>query len=308
MKRKILSVVMMVAVLFAGTSMLAAQDKVDLMTIFKALPQNMLQCIHDSVSGKDIESFIDVCDEKNHYLSFQDDLYGWKMRYWNLKDGKKLVIFCHPLGGQFYVYDKGKVSKTEKYGIRDMQKQIEKSTAFQGYENWVDYYPQQNGPLLSVIINELDYMAFKWQNEKFVYQSDYPKKNSTMDDLVQGFATALKARNAAACMQYVLPLYIYEQCMRILGGNIEQFICELIGGESEADGSSCYPSKISDIKNITYQYNNDTEGVPYRFYIELKDGRSYIYYPTFENAEIHKYINDMTEEVKYIPYITGGIG
>ncbi len=308
MKRKFLSIAVSIAVLFAGTVMLNAQSNADLMTLFRALPEEALPFgFGDEAPAKNWEAYIDVCDEKNRYLNFRKDVAEWEMCYWNVKDGKNLILICTGFDTFFYEYNKGKVSKTEKYGIKEMKKQIQKSIALNAVDNWVQFYPPREGTSISVIINACDYMAFQWKNEKFMLLKKYPKKNSTMDDLVQGFAKALKARDIDACMQYILPSYISEQCMGMLEGRREQFLCELLGGET--DGSYCCPSSFNDIKNISYQYDNDIEGMPYHFCIELKNGRSYIYYPNFETVEIHTYINATTDEVQYIPYITGeGIG
>lgn len=63
---------------------------------------------------------IDICDEKNGFLSLTGTQYGWEMCYWNLKDGRKLVAIN---GGtesgseiRIFYYQNGKL--TEDYNYR----------------------------------------------------------------------------------------------------------------------------------------------------------------------------------------------
>lgn len=290
---------------------LFAEKSVTVKTLYMHLPETALSIVFDNfeLDKNKRESYIEVCDIENRYLSLKHD-YGLSMCYWDLKSGDKLILVTYNgvAPGQFYLYQNGKFSRTLNFGIKAINEKIKKSSVNDCGAPSISYCLPRYGTSLAVILNSSACMVFKWQNEKFVQLTDYPKKENSYDKLVAGFAQALKTRNVDTCLQYVLPSYIEDQCIRVLECKAETYICELIAGESNDDGSYVCPSSINDIKNVFYAHNTDDGFAEYVFTVELKDGRSYRYYPSFDTVEIHTFINDMTEEIQYIPYLVGAAG
>lgn len=294
MNRKIVSIIFTLAVLTAGASALFAEESVTIKTLFKLLPEKALKPVFDNfnLDTANRDSYIEICDEKNRYLSLKSK-YGFEMCYWDVKGGKKLILVSYDGAGSgvFYLYNKGKISETNDFGIKTVKEQIKKSPAFQGMNDLIRFYPLRDNTSLAVMINQLDCMIFKWKNEKFVRISDYVLKET--DDeadvysiLLSGFVKALNAHDAASCLQYIKPEYIAFQCMDMFQGRAEQFICKLIAGQTE-NIDYIAPNRLEDIKKATYSLNpNAPDSEPdFMIIIELIDGRTYAYFPKVENIE-----------------------
>ena len=294
MNRKIVSIIFTLAVLTAGASALFAEEPVTIKTLFKLLPEKALKPVFDNfnLDTANRDSYIEVCDEKNRYLSLKSK-YGFEMCYWDVKGGKKLILVSYDGAGSegFYLYNKGKISETDDFGIKTVKEQIKKSPAFQGMNDLIRFYPLRDNTSLAVMINQLDCMIFKWENEKFVRINDYALKETDDESdvyniLLSGFVKALDAHDAASCLQYIKPDYIASQCMDMHQGWTEQFICELIAGQNE-DSEYIEPHSLMDIKKASYSLNTE---LGFMITIELIDGRTYTYFPMiegFEEAEIY---------------------
>lgn len=333
MKNKIVYIAL-TAVMLCTSAKIFAQDQSLLKTLFKALPNDALPYTVSATldylkkPSKDMpegvlevyvkkvqngtmkvsgirEALINICDETNRSLKLDSDTVGyWEMNYWNLQNGNQLVMVNNFNIASFYLYSKGKMTPTEKFGIKEMHKHIKTSIAWDENEQWVSFYSPRNGTSLTVVINGQDCMIFQWKNEKFIPLKDYQKKQDGYRDAANGLLQAIKMGDPDACLQYILPSYIQEQCMQMLDGNKEQFICELISAEEE--NGYITPASLKDIKNITLIYDPENGFAEYRYYIELKDGRTYHYYLSFDNVEIYKTLkNGNVELMQRIPYITG---
>lgn len=96
MNRKIVSIIFTLAVLTAGASALFAEEPVTIKTLFKLLPEKALKPVFDNfnldTANRDL--YIEVCDEKNRYLSLKSK-YGFEMCYWDVKGGKKLILVSY---------------------------------------------------------------------------------------------------------------------------------------------------------------------------------------------------------------------
>ena len=294
MKKNIILLMISLA-LFAGfNSLLFAEDAVTIKMLFKLLPEKVLKPIFDNfnLDTAHRDSYIEVCDEENRYLSLKSE-YGFEMCYWNLKGGKKLILVSYGGAGPevFYLYNKGKFSETNDFGIKTIKEQVKKSPALEGMNDLICFYPLRDNTSLAVMINQLDCMIFKWKNEKFVRINDYVLKETDDESdvyniLLSGFVKALNAHDAASCLQYIKPDYIAFQCMDMHQGWTEQFICELIAGQNE-DSEYIGPDSLKNIKKASYSLNNEFGFI---ITIELIDGRTYTYFPMiegFEEAEIY---------------------
>lgn len=304
MKRKIILIMLILAVLAAeGASGVFAESAGTLKKFLTCLPDKAFPATLNRIKGSEgLEPLIEICDEENRYLSLKavEDVGYWEMCYWNVKGGKEQLILVNSelLFPSFYLYSNGKISKTEKFGIRDIWKNIG-SASGAGFDRYMQFFAPHCGTSITVILDGQDCMIFNWQKEKFVRLTDYPKKKNDHHILARGFADALKTRDADICLQYILPEYVAEQCMEALQGRTEQFICELISGETDGTGEYITPSSLKDIKNATYRYDSDNGFANHSILIELKDGRSYRYYMSFENIDL---------DTQTIPYITGAMG
>ena len=293
-KKKIISIILIFAVLAAGASAVFAEDAVTIKMLFKLLPEKVLKPVFDNFNLDTArrDSYIEVCDEENRYLSLKSE-YGFEMCYWNLKGGKKLILVSYGGAGPevFYLYNKGKFSETNDFGIKTIKEQVKKSPALEGMNDLIRFYPLRDNTSLAVMINQLDCMIFKWKNEKFVRINDYVLKETDDESdvyniLLSGFVKALNAHDAASCLQYIKPDYIASQCMDMHQGWTEQFICELIAGQNE-DSEYIEPHSLMDIKKASYSLNSE---LGFMITIELIDVRTYTYFPMiegFEEAEIY---------------------
>lgn len=293
-KKKIISIILIFAVLAAGASAVFAEDAVTIKMLFKLLPEKVLKPVFDNFNLDTArrDSYIEVCDEENRYLSLKSE-YGFEMCYWDVKGGKKLILVSYGGAGPevFYLYNKGKFSETNDFGIKTIKEQVKKSPALEGMNDLIHFYPLRDNTSLAVMINQLDCMIFKWKNEKFVRINDYVLKETDDESdvcniLLNGFVKALNAHDEASCLQYIKPDYIASQCMDMHQGWTEQFICELIAGQNE-DSEYIEPHSLMDIKKASYSLNSE---LGFMITIELIDGRTYTYFPMiegFEEAEIY---------------------
>jgi hypothetical protein len=96
--------------------------------------------------------------------------------------------------------------------------------------------------------------------------------------------------------------------MGLFEGNKEQFLCELIAGEDETGHEK--PAKLNDIKKATYRYTPDDGFANHTVLIELKNGRSYTFYPSLETVEIFELLTggESGELLRTTPYIVGAVG
>lgn len=293
-KKKIISIILIFAVLATGASAVFAEDAVTIKMLFKLLPEKVLKPVFDNFNLDTArrDSYIEVCDEENRYLSLKSE-YGFEMCYWDVKGGKKLILVSYGGAGPevFYLYNKGKFSETNDFGIKTIKEQVKKSPALEGMNDLIRFYPLRDNTSLAVMINQLDCMIFKWKNEKFVRINDYVLKETDDESdvcniLLNGFVKALNAHDEASCLQYIKPDYIASQCMDMHQGWTEQFICELIAGQNE-DSEYIEPHSLMDIKKASYSLNSE---LGFMITIELIDGRTYTYFPMiegFEEAEIY---------------------
>ena len=230
------------------------------------------------------------------------------MCYWNLKNGDKLIATSRFGAYSFYLYGNGKIAPTTRFGVDEMNCAVEESIAMNCCDNWVNFHVPLRGTSVYLTINGLEAQVYKWQNETFVRLDEYPTRNSTHRQLLNGFVGALNATDADRCLQYILPTYVSEQCMGLFEGNKEQFLCELIAGEDET--GYVKPAKLNDIKKATYRYTPDDGFANHTVLIELKNGRSYTFYPSLETVEIFELLpgGENGELLRATPYIIGAVG
>ena len=308
MKKNIILLMINLALFASFNSLLFAEEPVTIKTLFKLLPEKVLKPVFDNfnLDTANRDSYIEVCDEKNRYLCLKSE-YGFEMCYWDVKGGKKLILVSYGGAGPevFYLYNKGKFSEANDFGIKTIKEQVKKSPALEGMNDLICFYPLRDNTSLAVMINQLDCMIFKWKNEKFVRINDYVLKETDDESeiyniLLSGFVKALNAHDAASCLQYIKPDYIAFQCMDMHQGRTEQFICELIAGQNE-DSEYIEPHSLMDIKKASYNLNSE---LGFMITIELIDGRTYTYFPMiegFEEAEIYGL------PIKYL-YLVGAKG
>jgi len=291
-----------------ATSCAEAQKETYVKTLFDLMPSEAFIFLPADTPAE-LEQYITVCDDENRYLrlEFEDQSY-WEMCYWELKDGNKLIAVSNYITYTFFLYSNGKLTLTTEFGIEEINSNMYDSFAMNPYDNWARVHLPRHGTSIYLSINGLASQIYKWQNEQFVRIDQYPRINSTHQELVQGFADALAGTDADKCLQYILPSYVSEQCLGFFEGNNEEFICDLIAGENEQ--GPIKPAKLSDIKTATYRYTPDDGFANHIILIELNDGRSYTYYPSLETIEIFEMREngENGELITRIPYITGGIG
>jgi hypothetical protein len=295
-----------VVIAAGATSCANTQKEVDVKTLFDLMPSEAFILLPADTPAE-LEQYIAICDSENGYLrlEFEDQSY-WEMCYWELNEGGKLVAVSGIGAHSFYLYNNGELKSTTDFGITEMERAIENSLAMNPYDNWVYFYLPRYGTSVYLSVNSQDPQVYKWENEQFVQLNDYPTRNSTHQGLVEGFAAALISNDADRCLQYILPSYVSEQCMRTFEGNKEDFICDLIAGENEQ--GPIKPAKLGDIKTATYRYTPDDGFANHIILLELNDGRSYTYYPSLETIEIFEMREngENGELITRIPYITGG--
>ena len=293
MKKNIILLMINLALFASFNSLLFAEEPVTIKTLFKLLPEKVLKPVFDNfnLDTANRDSYIEVCDEKNRYLCLKSE-YGFEMCYWDVKGGKKLILVSYSgtYPELFYLYSKGKISETEDFGIKALKEHIKKSPVLGAMDNWICLYPPRQGTSLVVIINQLDCLIFKWKNEKFVCLDSYMEKvvnggAYTYSTLQEGFVKALNDHDMDACLQYIKPDYIATQCMDMLDGRVEQFICELIAGQNK-NSEYIEPDSLKNIKKASYSLDFDTSNANSDFIIiiELTDGRTYTYFPVLEET------------------------
>jgi hypothetical protein len=300
--------VLLVMTMFGATSSAVAQEQVNVKTLFDMLPADAFLLLPSDNPGG-LEKYIKVCDYRNGYLRLEfEDQGSWEMCYWNLKNGDKLVATSCAGFFSFYLYSDGKMTPTWNFGIEEMYSAIEESIAMNCCDNWVNFHVPRRGTSVYLTINGLEAQVYKWQNETFVRLDEYPTRNSTHRQLLNGFVGALNAGDTDRCLQYILPTYVSEQCMGLFEGNKEQFLCELIAGEDET--GHVKPAKLNDIKKATYRYTLDDGFANHTVLIELKNGRSYTFYPSLETVEIFELLpgGENGELLRTTPYIVGAVG
>jgi hypothetical protein len=307
-RQTFIMLVLLVVTMFGATSSAVAQEQVNVKTLFDMLPADAFLLLPSDNPGG-LEKYIKVCDYRNGYLRLEfEDQGSWEMCYWNLKNGDKLVATSCAGFFSFYLYSDGKIAPTTRFGVDEMNCAVEESIAMNCCDNWVNFHVPRRGTSVYLTINGLEAQVYKWQNETFVRLDEYPTRNSTHRQLLNGFVGALNAGDADRCLQYVLPTYVSEQCMGLFEGNKEQFLCELIAGEDET--GHVKPAKLNDIKKATYRYTPDDGFANHTVLIELKNGRSYTFYPSLETVEIFELLpgGENGELLRTTPYIVGAVG
>lgn len=305
--RNTVRIIMLVLIVMA-TSNVNAQQEVNVKTLFHLLPADAFRFLSSNKSA-DLEKHIKVCDFKNRYLSLEiENQCIWEMCHWDLKNGDKLIATTQFSAYSFYLYSNGEIVPTAKFGIEELDNAVENSIAINCCDNWIQVHVPRYGTSVFLTINGLEAHIYKWQDERFVCLNEYPTQNSTHQQLVKGFVAALNATDADRCLQYILPSYVSEQCMQFFEGNKEQFLCDLISGEDEKGYTK--PTKLSDIKKATYRYTPDDGFANHTVFIELKNGRSYTYYPSLETIEIFEILHEgeTGKLLRTTPYIVGGVG
>jgi len=118
-KRTVLSI--LTTVLIALNACAQFQQRVNVKTLFRMLPEKVFPeyVPYDDQEAK--ESHISECDYKNGYLELGGAQYAWEMCYWNLKDGRKLVaVNQHTETGSViytFFYEKGKLREDKNYKL-----------------------------------------------------------------------------------------------------------------------------------------------------------------------------------------------
>ncbi len=192
------------AVTISAVTITLAQQKVNIKTIFRMLPDDVFPeyIPLDDIEGK--ESHISVCDYKNGYLELGGGQFTWEMCYWNLKDRRKLVaVNIHTEDGSVirtFFYKKGKLQEDKNYKLGgeqtykledfidvsqlnpDVLAKAKKAFAKGNYKLFFGL--PQKGTSLKVWLNEyslfeehdafpyeaLKSVTIKWKNEKWVKQ------------------------------------------------------------------------------------------------------------------------------------------
>lgn len=298
----------LLTVAWLAATAITTPQQVNVKTLFGMLLAEGFVTLGNETPGS-TEPYINVCDTKNGYLRLESK-YGTRLEmcYWNLKNGDKLIAVSVPLSYDFYLYSNGKITGTTDFGIGELQTAVSESIANNCCDNWVDFHAPRYDTSIYLTVNGLDAQIYKWRNQRFVRLNEYPAKNSTHQQLVKGFTDALKAGDADRCLQYIAPGYVSEQCMSVFEGNKEQFLCDLISGEDKK--GYIKPTKLSDIKKATYRYTPDDGFANHKIFIELKNGRSYTYYPSMETVEIFEILpgGEDGKLLRATPYIIGGVG
>lgn len=305
---RIITFTLLVLLMSGKTFSTKAQQNLNVKTLFRLLPADAFSLLStDDID--ELEQYIKVCDIKRGYLSLESE-HGirWEMCYWNLKNGDKLIGVRRPLSYAFYLYSSGKIAPTIDFGIDELNINVSESYAHNCCDNMVDFYVPRYGTTIYLTVNGLDAHIYKWQNEKFVRLSEYPSQNSTHQQMVKGFVAALNTADADRCLQYIKPNYVSEQCMGLFEGNKEQFLCDLISGEDEK--GFIKPTKLNEIKKATYRNTSDEGFANHAIFIELKNGRSYTYFPRLEMVETYEVLpgGESGKLLRAIPYIIGGMG
>ena len=190
---------------------------IDIKDIFVLLPENvfpevpttvaqrkeLLKCIGEEKAFKISPTPIDICDVKNGFISLTGMQFGWEMCYWNLKDGRKLVIVNGATESgsnlKYFFYENGKLKEDLNYdAIKNMtfkaddfidlsklkpnrRKEVEQKFAKAKYTLY--YRLPQKGTSIKVALDTwalIDYsetdeipaeatkeVTLKWENEKW---------------------------------------------------------------------------------------------------------------------------------------------
>lgn len=312
-KKNLIAFALLIAAMLVVAPNVVAQQKVDVKTLFRLLPDDAFefQSHRWKNDRAELDSYIKVCDYKNGFLRLEfDSANYWEMCYWNLKNGNKLIAVRYdPLSSaSFYLYADGKIESTSKFGTDEIHEDINNSIADNCCDNTTEFLIPRYGTSIYAVHNTLDAFIYKWQNEHFVRLTEYPTQNSTHEQLFKGFATALTAADTDRCLQYICPRYVVAQCMGLFDGKKEHFICDLIAGKD--DKGYLKPDKLRDIKKATYRYTPNSGSPTHTLFIELKNGRSYTIQPDFTTVEIYESIDSGEDGdlVRSTPYIIGGEG
>ena len=280
-------------------------QQVNIKALFYMLPEDAFFGMGEDSPSK-FEKYITVCDIKNGFLRLElENEVRWEMCYWTMKNGDKLIGVSRSLSYDFYLYSNGKITNVrESEAVIEVGNGIGMSYANNCCDNTMEFYPPRYGTSIYLVFNGIDAQIYKWRNQRFVRLKEYPTETSTHQELFTGFAIALSAADADRCLQYIYPSYVVEQCMGVFEGKKEAFLCDLIGGQDEQ--GFVKPSKLNDIKSATYRLLGDKHTI----LIELKNGRSYTYYPSLDTIDIYEMLGpDETGDLeRSIPYITSAAG
>jgi len=295
-----LSTLLMVA---AGT--VAAQSKVDVKTLFQQLPEMAFQFL-PSDNPAELERYIKVNDPRNGFLSLEiPDGDTWEMAHWNLKNGDKLVAVSVAWAYVFFHYHDGQMTLTNQFGLEQINEDIESSEVWNSFDNTLQFILPRRGTSLYLNLNGMFPLVYQWRAERFIRVQAYPLENPTEEALIQGFITALKAKDIDRSIQYLLPSYVSAQGMEMYHGDLERLVCELLSGQ-DAQGNFITPNKFTEFKTINYLPETKT------FQVELNSGQSYQVSPSIQQIEIRESRETPDDPpgklLKVIPFLVGSVG
>lgn len=302
LKLFILSALLMIA---TGTGSATAQAKVDVKTLFEQLPEMAFQFL-PSNKPAELERYINVNDPRNGFLSLElPSGDTWEMTHWNLKNGDKLVAVSVGYAYVFFHYHDGQMTLTDQFGIAQIEDDIGSSAAWNSFDNYLRFFLPRHGTSLYFNLNGMLPLVYQWRAERFVRAHDYPLDNPSEAVLIQGFISALKAKDLDRSIQYLLPGYVSTQGMEMYQGNLERLVSELLSGQ-DAQGQFITPQKFTDFKTISYQADTKT------IQVELNSGQSYQVAPSVQHIEIREPRETPDDPpgklLKTIPFLVGSVG
>ncbi|MDO5666702.1 MAG: hypothetical protein Q4G44_02640 [Alcaligenaceae bacterium] len=293
------------SLLMVAATTVSAQPKADVKTLFQQLPEIAFQFL-PSNNPAELERYINVNDPRHGFLSLElPDGDTWEMTHWNLKNGDKLVAVSVDWAYIFFHYHKGQMTLTNQFGLEQIDEDIGSSEAWNNFDNALRFSLPRRGTSLYFDLNGMIPLVYQWHAERFVRVEAYPPENPTEETLIQGFISAVKAKDIDRSIQYLLPSYVSAQGMKMYEGDLERLVCEILNGQ-DAQGNFITPNKFTEFKAISYRPETKT------FHVELNSGQSYQVEPTLQQIEIRESRETPDDPpgklLKTIPFLVGAVG
>lgn len=282
-----------------GKSELQAVDSttVNIKDIFLLLPENvfpetetsitlaqrkeLLECIGEERASKIYAFPIDVCDVENGYVSLEMQ-FSWEAIYWNLKDGRKLVIVYHTnetaTNLNYFFYENGTLTQDHNYSL---DKDLGSTLA-----DFID-------------VSQLSSEALNFAEKQFEKFFEFAEM-STESDIEEAFAIAF-AKSASTPVNIkdiflLLPSYVFNMNYSLAN---RKLLLNCIGEEKAYDISPI-PIEVCDVKNGYLSLGDGWE----LCYWNMKDGRKLVATNSIdeEGSEINTFFYQnriLTEDPSY---------